>query len=215
MRDAKMKIVMVALLALGLLLAQSAVAQAQGSADLSYQAVLTRAQQAVNPDVEYNVTVSQQIQNAQRNESPVSFPEFTEQATFTPVQGLKRTPGPNGRPNEATSIPKFLFDIAQTLDQIQELPEGSIKQEQFNNRSHFVLEGASVDKERGFALWVDAENFSVSKVSVLMQGRLVAEIDVQSNLLNSKFWLPSHVELHSTLDNSTVVLDYDDYEFTP
>ncbi len=196
-----------------LFVGQIAFAQTTGSETTTIDGIIKEAKRVNCPTIEYQVSVTQRLENVKYGPVQVDVPRHEGKAVYSPNKGLKRMDDTEGRPKSSAIIPKIMVDIGTYIAAMETYPTRTLAREEIAGRTHYMIRGSTENVEQECILWVDTENFSVSRVHLFVQQKPFAEIDVRSTLQKSEYWLPERITLLHATDNSTVFLDFSGYEF--
>ncbi len=110
---------------------------------------------------------------------------------------------------------RLRFDIKKILAQVQIMDNVIIGTEQYNDRSYWKIIAQKGDGSQGlgYILWIDSEQWTVSKVTVK-----VSKYDFTDSVLTyslvSGLWLPKMIITTFIGDGTRVTQQYGEYVFT-
>ena len=189
-------------------------AQSNNSTLPSAELIIAKSESVLIPNFEYGAKVSQQAETPQSPDK--NSGDFTHEGyiDFSPKDGLKRIKNDSEKSDGSIQTPTIMVDLGKFLKELSASNPVIDDIIDINGSPHFLIRNLGNLDQRECKLYIDKENYYISRINVNLLQKPFAEISVSyTSDQNMGLWLPDKIEIHHATDGSNVTLVFSEYTF--
>ena len=172
---------------------------------------------ATSPSKPYEVDVKQTIakgQGAGAEQAKSTFSLAWEPGKGISMKKAEAAAETSGQAAAAKPEVKVQIDLTRFVQDMAKWPGVTVAAEPLNARPCFKASGKSNKDGTGCTLWIDAEQWTVTKASIDVNGQRLADLTAEYRREKDAYWLVSKATITQARDGSVVTQQFGPYRFS-